>query len=103
MISNALDGKPLPVYGDGLQVRDWLYVDDHCRGILAVLENGRVGEVYNIGGNCPLPNIEVIERVLEIVGAPESLITRSPTVPGTIAATRCAATSWRARPGSRRR
>ena len=51
MISNALEDKPLPVYGDGMQVRDWLYVDDHCRAILAVLEKGRDGEIYNIGGN----------------------------------------------------
>ncbi len=61
MIANALEGKPLPVYGDGLQVRDWLYVDDHCRAILAVLERGRVGEVYNIAGACHLPNIEVVQ------------------------------------------
>ena len=51
MISNALDDKPLPIYGDGMQVRDWLYVDDHCRAILAVLRKGREGEIYNIGGN----------------------------------------------------
>jgi dTDP-glucose 4,6-dehydratase len=74
MISNALEGVPLPVYGDGLQVRDWLFVDDHCRGILAVLRHGRDGEVYNIGGNCALTNRSVIERILNIVGAPESLI-----------------------------
>ena len=60
MISNALEDKPLPVYGDGMQVRDWLYVEDHCRGILAVLEGGREGEIYNIGGNRSLPNIEVV-------------------------------------------
>ena len=57
MISNALEDSPLPIYGDGLQVRDWLYVDDHCRAIRAVLEKGRAGEVYNIGGNRALPNI----------------------------------------------
>ena len=51
MISNALEEKPLPIYGDGMQVRDWLYVDDHCRAILAVLERGRDGEIYNIGGS----------------------------------------------------
>ena len=51
MISNAIEGIPLPVYGDGMQIRDWLYVDDHCRGILAVLKRGREGEAYNIGGN----------------------------------------------------
>src|SRR6185437_7346171 len=52
MILNALEGKPLPVYGDGQQVRDWLFVEDHCRAIRAVLDRGKVGEVYNIGGNC---------------------------------------------------
>lgn len=82
MISNALDRVPLPVYGDGLQVRDWLYVDDHCRALLAVLERGRVGEVYNVAGACHLTNIEVISRVLDIVGAPDSLITRVTDRPG---------------------
>src|SRR6187200_424159 len=76
MISNALEGAPLPVYGDGLQIRDWLYVDDHCRAILAVLERGTIGEVYNIAGACHLPNIEVVKQLLKIVGASETLITR---------------------------
>jgi len=74
MIANALEGKPLPVYGDGMQVRDWLYVEDHCRGILAVLERGREGEIYNIGGNRSLPNIEVVRQVLALTGKDESLI-----------------------------
>jgi dTDP-glucose 4,6-dehydratase len=74
MISNALDDRPLPVYGDGLQVRDWLYVDDHCRGILAALRKGRDGEIYNIGGNRSLPNLEVVHKVLALTGKPESLI-----------------------------
>ncbi len=74
MISNALDNSPLPVYGDGLQVRDWLHVDDHCRALLAVLERGTPGEVYNIAGNCSLPNIEVVKRILRVTGQPESLI-----------------------------
>ena len=82
MISNALEGAPLPVYGDGLQIRDWLYVDDHCRGIHAVLQRGREGEVYNIGGNCALPNREVITRVLQIVGAPETLMQTVTDRPG---------------------
>jgi dTDP-glucose 4,6-dehydratase len=73
MISNALEGVPLPVHGDGLQVRDWLHVDDHCRGVMAVLQGGRDGEVYNIGGNCAITNREVIQRILWIVGAPDSL------------------------------
>jgi len=63
MIVNALDGKPLPVYGDGRQVRDWLYVEDHCRGIEAVLERGVVGETYNLGGNCERANIDVVRGV----------------------------------------
>ena len=82
MISNALDEKPLPVYGDGQQVRDWLYVDDHCRGIWAVLERGAAGEVYNIGGNCSLPNLEVVHRILALTGRPVSLITTVADRPG---------------------
>ena len=82
MISNAIEGAPLPMYGDGLQIRDWLYVDDHCRGIHAVLQRGREGEVYNFGGNCALPNREVITRVLQIVGAPETLMQTVTDRPG---------------------
>jgi dTDP-glucose 4,6-dehydratase len=74
MIANALEDRPLPVYGDGMQVRDWLYVEDHCRAIRAVLESGREGEIYNIGGNRSLPNLEVIRKLLAIAGKPESLI-----------------------------
>ena len=74
MISNAFDNKPLPVYGDGMQIRDWLYVEDHCRAILTVLEKGRDGEIYNIGGNRSLPNKTVVEQILAITGKPASLI-----------------------------
>jgi dTDP-glucose 4,6-dehydratase len=74
MIANALEDRPLPVYGDGQQVRDWLYVEDHCRGILAVLRQGRDGEIYNIGGNRSLPNLDVVREVLALTGKPESLI-----------------------------
>jgi dTDP-glucose 4,6-dehydratase len=74
MIANALEDRPLPVYGDGMQIRDWLYVDDHCRGILAVLDKGRAGEIYNIGGNRSLPNLDVIHKLLALAGKPESLI-----------------------------
>jgi dTDP-glucose 4,6-dehydratase len=74
MIANAMEDRSLPVYGDGMQVRDWLYVEDHVRGILAVLQKGRDGEIYNIGGNRSLPNIEVVHKVLELTGKPESLI-----------------------------
>jgi len=74
MISNALEDKPLPIYGDGLQVRDWLYVDDHCRALWAAMERGRRGEIYNIGGGCSLANREVVRRILRATGKPESLI-----------------------------
>ena len=74
MIANALEDRPLPVYGDGMQVRDWLYVEDHCRGILSVLEKGRPGEIYNIGGNRSLPNLEVVHKILQHTGKPDSLI-----------------------------
>ncbi len=74
MISNALEDRSLPVYGDGQQVRDWLYVDDHCRAIRAVLEQGREGEIYNIGGSRSLPNLEVVRQIVAATGAPETLI-----------------------------
>ena len=82
MISNALEDKPLPIYGDGQQIRDWLYVEDHCRAIRAVLEKGEPGEIYNIGGNCSLPNLEVVRRILKATGKPESLLTRVADRPG---------------------
>jgi dTDP-glucose 4,6-dehydratase len=82
MISNALDDKPLPVYGDGQQVRDWLYVEDHCRAIRTIVERGAPGEVYNIGGNCSLPNLEIVRRILKATGKPETLITRVADRPG---------------------
>ena len=74
MIANASEDKSLPVYGDGMNVRDWLYVRDHCEAILRVLEDGRSGEVYNIGGNNEFPNIEIVRLVLATLGKPESLI-----------------------------
>ncbi|HVX12806.1 MAG TPA: dTDP-glucose 4,6-dehydratase [Pirellulales bacterium] len=67
MILNALEGKPLPVYGDGQQVRDWLFVEDHCEAIRMVLARGQVGEVYNIGGNCERPNLDVVHAICDIV------------------------------------
>jgi dTDP-glucose 4,6-dehydratase len=75
MIHNALIDIPLPVYGDGLNVRDWLYVKDHCYGILAILEKGKSGEVYNLGGNNEKANIEIVKIILKELGKPESLIT----------------------------
>lgn len=74
MIMNALEDRKLPVYGDGQQVRDWLYVNDHCRGIWSVFTKGREGEIYNIGGNRSLPNMAVVRKILAITGKPESLI-----------------------------
>ncbi|MEW6745594.1 MAG: dTDP-glucose 4,6-dehydratase [Planctomycetota bacterium] len=74
MIANALEEKELPVYGDGLNVRDWLYVEDHCAALLAVLERGRSGEVYNIGGHSEKTNIEVVRTLLRILRRSETLI-----------------------------
>jgi dTDP-glucose 4,6-dehydratase len=74
MIANACEDKPLPVYGDGQNVRDWLYVEDHCEAILRVLERGRPGEVYNIGGNNEYPNLEIVRRILGALGKSEELI-----------------------------
>lgn len=74
MIRNALSNKPLPVYGDGLNVRDWLYVEDHCRAIDLVLHKGRNGEVYNVGGNNERTNLQVVQTILSELGKPETLI-----------------------------
>ena len=82
MISNALEDRPLPIYGDGLQVRDWLFVEDHCRAIWAALNHGREGEIYNIGGSRALPNREVVRLILAQLGKPESLVTRVADRPG---------------------
>jgi dTDP-glucose 4,6-dehydratase len=78
MLTNALQGKPLPVYGDGKHLRDWLYVEDHCRGIELVLEKGRVGETYNLGGWCEKPNLEVIGTLCSLL---DELVPDSPFVP----------------------
>lgn len=75
MIANALNDKPLPVYGKGENVRDWLYVEDHCSAIDLIIHKGRVGEVYNIGGHNEKTNIYIVKKILEILGKPESLIT----------------------------
>lgn len=74
MINNALNNKPLPVYGDGKNVRDWLYVEDHCKAIDLILEQGRVGEVYNIGGHNEMANIDIVKLICKELGKPESLI-----------------------------
>lgn len=75
IIGNALEDKSLPVYGDGLNIRDWLHVKDHCRAIDSVLHHGKDGEVYNIGGNNEKANIEIVKLILKELGKPESLIT----------------------------
>ena len=74
MITTALAGEPLPVYGDGRQRRDWIHVEDHCRGVLAALEHGRGGTVYNFGGDAERENLDVVHRLLDLVAAPPDLI-----------------------------
>jgi len=82
MITNAMSDKALPVYGDGKQQRDWLHVEDNCRGILAVLERGKIGEVYNIGGLDLEENLALARRILQLTGKPESLLTYVQDRPG---------------------
>ncbi len=82
MIANALEDKPLPVYGDGLNIRDWLYVEDHCRGIDAALHKGKAGEVYNFGGAGERSNIWIVKSILSLLGKPESLISYVKDRPG---------------------
>jgi len=82
MITNMEDDKPLPIYGDGKQQRDWLHVEDNCRGILAVLEKGRVGEVYNLGGLDVEENLNIARRLLHLAGKPESLLSYVRDRPG---------------------
>jgi dTDP-glucose 4,6-dehydratase len=74
MIANALEHKPLPVYGDGQHVRDWIYVLDHCQAIDAVLRSAAPGSVYNIGGDYDVPNLQIVKLILKTLGKPESLI-----------------------------
>lgn len=75
MIANALNDKPLPVYGEGINVRDWLYVEDHCKAIDLIIHNGRIGEVYNVGGHNEMRNIDIVKLICKELGKPESLIT----------------------------
>ena len=81
-ITNALADIPLPVYGDGMQVRDWIHVRDHCRGIAAALHRGRAGEVYNFGGRSERYNMDVTKAVLRLTGKPSSLIRHVTDRPG---------------------
>ena len=99
MITNALDDLPLPVYGDGRQRRDWLYVDDHVAGIDVVLRRGVIGESYNLGGGNELENMSVVRRILELTGKPENLIRHVQDRPGhdrryALDCTRAAALGW---------
>ncbi len=82
MILNAFDGKPLPVYGDGLYVRDWIHAEDHCEAVDLVLEGGKAGEVYNVGAENERPNLEVVRTILRLTGRDESLIRHVPDRPG---------------------
>jgi dTDP-glucose 4,6-dehydratase len=82
MITNALSDKPLPIYGDGKQERDWLHVEDNCRGILAVLERGKIGEIYNIGGSHVEENLTMAHRLLRLTGKPQSLLSYVADRPG---------------------
>ena len=82
MIMNALENKELPVYGDGMQVRDWIYVLDHCSAIDLVLRMGVSGEVYNIGGSHDVPNLEIVRQILKILGKPDSLMRHVKDRPG---------------------
>lgn len=81
-ITNAVEDKPLPLYGDGLNVRDWLYVEDHCRAIDLIIHRGEKGAIYNVAGMCEKTNIEVTRAILQILGKPESLIRRVTDRPG---------------------
>ncbi|MGH2448868.1 MAG: dTDP-glucose 4,6-dehydratase [Chloroflexota bacterium] len=81
-VTNALDGEPLPMYGDGQQVRDWLFVEDHCAGIATVLERGTPGQIYNLGAGNERPNRDVIDRILHLTGADPSLLRSVPDRPG---------------------
>jgi dTDP-glucose 4,6-dehydratase len=82
MVLNAFEGKPLPVYGDGLYVRDWIHVEDHCEAIELVLDRGVSGEVYNIGAENERPNLDVIRGILRLTGRDESLLRQVPDRPG---------------------
>ena len=82
MILNAFDGQPLPVYGDGMQVRDWIHVDDHCEAIDLVLRGGRAGDVYNVGASNERPNLDVVRAILRLAGRDETLIRHVPDRPG---------------------
>jgi dTDP-glucose 4,6-dehydratase len=104
MVLNALHGDPLPVYGDGMQVRNWLYVEDFARGIGHVLEHGKPGEAYNVGGPDECPNIEVVRKIIELTGQDESIIEYVTDRPGhdrrySLASEKVRALGWEAQVG----
>ena len=78
MVFNALENKPLPVYGQGINVRDWIHVDDHCRAVDMIIHHGRDGEIYNVGGSNEVANIDIVKLICRTLGKPESLITFVP-------------------------
>ncbi|HEX9725248.1 MAG TPA: dTDP-glucose 4,6-dehydratase [Vicinamibacteria bacterium] len=99
-ITNSLQDEPVPIYGDGLQVRDWLHVEDHCRGLSLLMDKGRPGETYNIGGGTELTNMELTTRILALVGKPSSLIKKVSDRPGhdrrySLDTTRLRSLGWR--------
>ena len=98
-ITNAIENRPVPLYGDGLNERDWLHVGDHCRALDLLIDRGVPGEVYNVGGGNHVKNIDLTRRILQLVGRPHSLISPSRIVPDTIAGIRSIAPSCRASAG----
>lgn len=82
LITRVMQGESIPVYGDGLQIRDWLYVTDHCVALEALLSHGREGEIYNLGAGNELPNLEIAKLILQLLGKPESLLTHVQDRPG---------------------
>lgn len=81
-ITNAIEGKPLPVYGDGMQQRDWIFVEDHCQALSTVLDHGESGEIYNIGTEIERPNIDLVREIVRLTSAPESIISFVADRPG---------------------
>ena len=107
-ITNAIDDEPLPLYGDGLQVRDWLYVDDHCDALEAVLARGEPGQTYNVGGGNELTNLELTRVILELLDKPMSLVRSVADRAGhdrrySVDCTKLRSLGWRARALLRRR
>lgn len=81
-INNAFNDKKIPVYGDGMQIRDWLHVEDHCRALLLIFQKGKSGNIYNIGGNCQIRNIDLVKMILDVCGKDDSLISFVKDRPG---------------------